>query len=225
MTVEQKIEAVLTDLATLSEAPASNFEPRTSHGSSSSKVPNGVAERLNLHNVDHGEGREPSKERSLYDWWIWRFTKALSDGESEFDLYRLALIAERDYASRRFHSPDRMALRAGQLDDRDATDGGAAERAAAARVVDLYEGVSAVEVAVHEYATEAWVKKARRQLGRRPDDGRPRAAFLDWDEDRRHREVATLANRDIGLTKAAGRLGVDKNTVKRYWPQPAASAA
>lgn len=224
MTVEEKIRAVLTDLATLSEAPASNFEPRTSHGSSSSKVPNGVSERLNLHDLDRD--RPPSKERSLYDWWTWRFAKAVTDGESEFDLYRLALIAERDYASRRFHSPDRMALRAGQLDDRDATDGGAAERAAAQRVVDLYEGVPAVEVAVHEYATEAWVKKARRQHGRQPQDGRPRAEFLDWDEDRRVREVATLANRGFGLTKAAQRLGVDKGTVKRYWPaQPVALAA
>ena len=82
----------------------------------------------------------------------------------------------------------------------------------------------AVEVAVHEYASEAWVKKARRMHGRQPHDGRPRAEFLDWDEDRRHREVASLQLRGLGQKKAADRLGVSKDTVQRYWPALAAAA-
>ena len=269
MTVEEKIRAVLTDLSTLSEATTSSLEPQTSHGASDGRVPPGVADRLNLLTAERG--RPPKKENDLHGWWQWRFTKAVLEEECEFELYRLALLAERDYMARRFHSPDRMALRSGKVGDVEiliwscpnpscgrkqdikphmpalvcsgdpdpkrperrhspeemvqVADGERADRAAASRIIDLYEGIPAAEVAVHEYQTEDWVKKARRMHGRNPQDGRPRADFLDWPEDRRHREVVALANRDIGLTKAAQRLGVDKNTVKRYWPQPVAAAA
>jgi hypothetical protein len=222
MILEQKIRDVLAQLATVSEAPASSFEPRTSHGSSSSKVPPGTAAATPLTAAD--PDRPPDKERSLHDWWHWRFTKAIVKGESEFQVYRLCLLAERDYVNRRYHIEDSVRLRSGELTDNDVQDGGAAERSAAERVVDLYEGMPAVEVAVHEYATEEWVKKARRQHGRDPQSGRPRPEFLDWDEPRRYREVATLHARGMGQKKAADKLGIAKSTLQRYWPAAVAAA-
>ena len=211
MSLKQKIRDVLAQLATLSEASAASLEPRASQGAPESSIPAGVSLR----------DRPPDKGDSLHDWWRWRFAEAVAKDESEFELYRLCLLAERDYAERRFRSPDRMALRSGELTV-NAIDGGAAEDRQAERVVELYEGIPAVEVAVHEYTTEAWVKKARRQLGRDPQTGRPRPDFLDWDEDRRHREVATLAER-MGKKAAAAKLRVDPGTVRRYWPEPVAA--
>lgn len=213
MTLEQKICDVLTRLATLSEAPASNLEPRTSHGAASSKVPAGATLRQD-------SSAPPSKERSLHDFYAWHFAENAEDPGRLLTFY---LLAERDYMTRRYHVPDRMALRSGGLTENDSIDGGAAERAAAERVVDLYEGMAAVEVAVHEYTSEAWVKKARRMHGRDPHDGRPRAEFLDWDEDRRTREVASLAER-MGQKAAADKLRVSKRTVQKYWPRELVAA-
>lgn len=211
--LEQKISAILGQLATLSEASAASLEPRASTSAPESSIPTGVSLR----------DRPPSKDRSLHDWWRWRFTQALTHGESEFEVYRLCLLAERDYINRRYHVENSVRLRSGELTDNDVQDGGTAERAAAQRVVDLYEGMPAVEVAVHEYATEAWVKKARRQHGRDPQTGRPRPEFLDWPEDRRQREVAALQARGLGKKAAAAKLRVDPGTVRRYWPEPVAA--
>jgi hypothetical protein len=200
VTLEDRIRDVLARLSVLSEVSASSLEPRMSGNSESpSKPPPGVS-------------------RGLYDYWSERFARLYAEGKSEFEIHRDYLLAERDWAACTMHSPDRMALRSGEATDNDAVNGGAAEAAAADRVIELYEGVPAVEVAVHEYTTEAWVRKARAQRGRNPTDGRPRPEFLDWDEDRRTREVASLASR-MGQKKAADRLGVAKSTLQRYWPE------
>lgn len=234
--LEQKITEVLGRLDLLSEAPGSRplsdlappedlpkgegnsdrrVNPKRHHESS---VPGGASLRR------RGEDGAPSKERSLSDWWRWRFAKAIADEASDFELYRLCLLAERDWAKRVFHSPDRMALRSGALTENDAVDGGRAEQIAGERVVDLYEGVSAVEVAVHEEQTEEWVKKARRQLGRNAEDGRPRSTFLDLSEEDRARKVASLANRGMSQQKVADRLGISKQTAQRYWPTQSLAA-
>lgn len=204
MTLEDKIRDLLARLSVLSEVSAANLEPRTSGSKSPSKPPPGV-------------------NAGLYDYWADRFTRLYAEERSEFEIHRDYLIAERDYASCTMHSPDRMALRSGESTDNDVVDGGAAENAAAQRVIELYEGVPAVEVAVHEYTTEAWVRKARGQRGRYPHDGRPKPTFLDLDDVDRHRKVAALKARGMGQAKAASKLGVSKNTVQRYWPQTAAA--
>lgn len=213
MTLNEKIRDVLARLATLSEAPASNLEPRTSHGAASSKIPAGATLRRD-------SNRPPSKERSLHDFYAWHFAENADDPGRLLTYY---LLAERDYMTRRYHVPDRMALRSGGLTENDSIDGGAAERVAAERVIDLYEGMAALEVAIHEFQTEEWVKKARRIHGRDPHDGRPRAEFLGWDEARRVREVASLAER-MGQKAAADKLRVSKRTVQKYWPQELAPA-
>jgi hypothetical protein len=232
--LEQKITEVLGRLDLLSEAPGSRplsdlappeDLPKSSEGNSDRRV---NPKRHHESSVPGGASLRrrgaPSKERSLSDWWRWRFAKAIAAEDSDFELYRLCLLAERDWAKRVFHSPDRMALRSGALTENDAVDGGRAEQIAGERVVDLYEGVPAVEVAVHEEQTEEWVKKARRQLGRNPEDGRPRSTFLDLGEEDRGRKVASLANRGMSQQKVADRLGVGKTTVQRYWPAQSLAA-
>jgi DNA-binding CsgD family transcriptional regulator len=241
--LEARIKGVLTKLAILSEAPA-GVQPQLSPPQrgeseherlkktdqiprrrvkparhSESRIPQGF--RLNL----DSEG-PPVKERSLYEWWLWRFIDAAKGETTEFDMWKLVWQAERDFMERHCRVPQRVELRSGALTENDATDGGAAERAAAERVVEFYEGVSAAEVAVLEYTTEAWTKKARRMHGRNPHDGRPAPEFLDWDEERRTREVAELAAKDLGAKAIGKRLGVDKNTIKKYLPaDPIAVAA
>lgn len=212
MTLEDKIRDLLARLSTLSEASASTLEPRTSHGSSSSKVPKGVAEKRNLHMAVDPD-RPPPKDRSLHDWYHWHFVR---NADRPDRLLTYWLLGERDYHTRCFPDEHRTALRSGAIHGDD-IDGALAEQAAINRIVEHYEGVPAVEVAVFEYTTEEWVKKARRQLGREPQDGRPRPAFLDWSEDDRHKEVAKLA-RSMGQRKAAIRLGIAKSTLQRYWP-------
>jgi hypothetical protein len=46
----------------------------------------------------------------------------------------------------------------------------------------------------------------------------PRSRILNRSDDDRRREVIKLYNRSLGQKKAAGRLGVAKSTIQRYWP-------
>jgi hypothetical protein len=210
--LESRIKDVLGKMAMISEAPTSNLDPTTSHGAAEARVPAGVSERARIGRTD--PGRPPSKERSLHDWFSWQFVRAATEPHR---LIGLILLAERELMERTVFEARRIGLRKGELTDNDIADGGAAEREAAKRVVELYEGVPALEVAIYEYAEEAWVKKARRQLGRNPHDGRPRPEFLDLDDKGRHEAVARLKAKGMGQVKAARRLGVAKDTVQRYW--------
>lgn len=217
MTLEQKIRDVLARLSMLSEAKASNLEPRTSHGASDSRVPAGVAERRRLQPSD--PDRSPPKERSLFDFYAWSFAHA--DPEDRAQLFNLWLLAERDYHARVLHIPRRVSVRSGE-DAIGKLSGAEAEREAAKRVVELYEGRSAEEAAVFEYTTVGVIHKARKMHKRDLDDGRPRPPFRDWDEDERRRQVGLLRGREraqgreIGAKAIGQHFGVDKNTVKRY---------
>jgi hypothetical protein len=225
VTLEQKIRDVLARLSTLSEAKASNLEPRTSHGASDSRAPAGVAERRRIHATD--PDRPPSPERSLYDFYVWHFSHA--DPDDQGRLLELWLLAERDYHARALHIPRRVAVRSGE-DAIGKLSGEAAELEAAKRVVELYEGRSAEEAAVFEYTTVQVIHKARKMHQRNSDDGRPRPPFRDWNEDERRRQINLLREqakrRDeiLGAKAIANHFGVDKNTVKRYL-EPVAVAA
>lgn len=218
--LENRIKEVLTKLATLAEGATVNLDPATSHGKPESELPAGL-------NVDMSRSVTQPDQRTAtpYEWWYWRLSDALIRGESEFRMWNLCLYAERDYLERTIPDDHRRRLRSGELTENDIRDGGVAEREAAKRVIDHYEGVRAAEVAVWEYTQEAWVKKVRRMAGRNADDGTPRPAFLDMDEDERRRLVASYKAREWRLTKVADRLRVDKNTVKRYWPDDEMEAA
>jgi hypothetical protein len=210
------IEGVLNRLALLAEGGVSNLDPKTSHGSSESKIPPGV----NL------AGKPPSRDTSPpFEFWTWRFAEAVKDGNSDFELHRLYLCAERDYWTRKNFSERRKARRSGELTDNDVRDGGLAEREAAKRIVEEYEGIPAVEVAyLYEETSEDWIKKARREHKRNPNDGTPRSAFLDLDEDGRHRAAAEMKAKDMGYKTAADKLCVGRETLRRYWPKEEVAA-
>jgi hypothetical protein len=237
LTLDQKIRDVLARLSTLSEAKASRQPERAvpsqvtglKRGQMGQKQPTGHFEsgipagvRLDL-----DPDRPPPKERSLFDFYVWHFSRA--DPEDHDRLLNLWLLAERDYHARALHIPRRVAVRSGE-DAIGKLSGEAAEREAAKRVVELYEGRSAEEAAVFEYTTVQVIHKARKMHKRNLDDGRPRPPFRDWSEVERRRQIALLIAREkhqdriIGAKAIAKHFGVDKNTVKRYL-EPVAAAA
>lgn len=211
------IRDVLGKLEALADGGTQNLDPNkvTVHGAES-KVPVGVG-------VRHRSDGEPKKDRvSLYEFYRWQFEYHAEDSKV---LRALWLLACDDYEDFRFKADHRIEVRKGEVLENDPKDPGAAERAQAARVIDWYEGkpalyVAAIESKMGALVTEAWVIKARRQHDRNPADGRPLPEFRKWDEDRRAREVAALQAKGKGQKAVAQLLGVDKNTVRRYWPEP-----
>ncbi len=253
--LEREIRDLLARLSMLSEAKASALEPRTSHGKSPSKPPPGVAEeRPVISRVDCC----PPEGRSLYDWFVWQLEHVPPDDTEKLE--KLVRVGRVKHELRVVHAPKRTLLRAGTLDNpdspRERQEAGVAwpspiplvgraygddtdrvapaqetEDAAAERVVEWYEGISALEVAVIENTTEVWVRKARKALGRNPDDGRVRAPFLEWDDAERRRQIGLLrarermaTGRELGAKALARHFGVDKNTIKPYLAPERAAA-
>jgi hypothetical protein len=216
VTLDGRIRDVLGRLEVLAEGATVELDPdKTSHQAPESKAPAGVTMRP--------ADKAPKKHLvSLYEWYSWHFVDARVDGDTE-RMEALYLAAEIDYRAFRFRVAKRVALKSGEMVENDPLDGGASERANAARIVDWYEAVPAATVAMIEETTEAWVKKARLQHDRDPKTGRPRPEFYGWDDDRRRREVAALAV-DRGQKAVAQVLGVDRMTVKKYWPAEDESA-
>jgi len=91
-----------------------------------------------------------------------------------------------------------------------------------ARIVEWYEGVQDLEVAVLEACSVQFVAKARRVHKRRPKDGTLPSVFISLDEPSRHATVATLALAGESKAGAARRLDVSRKTIDRYWPVEAA---
>lgn len=237
VSLDEQIRDVLARLSTLTEAPAagtlvSTAPPATlpkeqrRESDCKAKAPkrhheSGIPVGVSL--VDRDPDRPPSKDRSLFDYYAWQFARL--DLETQpLRAHLMILLANRDYTARLYPDSHREALRSGALLG-DNAEGDIAEEAAIRRVVAEYLGFSALEVAVLEYTTEEWVKKARRILKCDVDTGRPRPAFLDWSEEDRCKEVAKLYRRGLGQKKVADRLGVVKSTVQRYWPEQATVAA
>jgi predicted DNA-binding protein (UPF0251 family) len=211
--LEAKIKDVLSRLMLLAEGSTTSFDAHVSGSKSKSQPPAGV--KL--------DGNPPNRDTSPpYEWWTWRFANAIERGESEMQFLRLYLLAERDYWVNKHHSANRHARRSGELDRRDISDGGLAERESAKRVCEEYQGVSAEEVAyLYEDVSVEWVRKARRMNGRNPNDGKPRPEFLDLDEDDRLKVAAQMHAKGMSANAAANRLHVSKQTLQRYWPPSA----
>lgn len=236
MTIEEKVRDILARLSVLTEAPSagtlaavappaslpkeqrveSDRKAKTPKRYHESAIPAGV----NLRERD--PDRAPPKDRSLFDHYAWHFAR-VDPATEPFQAHRLVLLAERDWMAAVYPDHHRQALRSGALLDANA-EGNVAEEVAVRRIVEEYKGVSALEVAIFEYTTEEWVRKARKLMGCEPDNGHPRPPFLDWNDDDRQREVRKLYNRGLGQKKAADRLGVAKSTIQRYWPVPAQPA-
>jgi len=207
----------------LADGPTQNLDPdKGMHHHAESSVPSGVS-------LGSAE-TEPKKHLvSLFAWYSWQFEHHADDPAK---LHALYLLACDDYEDFRFRADYRTELRKGELLDNDPRDGGAAERAQAERIINWYEGKPALYVAWRESqmgakVSEAWVRKARLQHDRNPEDGRPRpgAGFLALDEDERRRRVAALKLQGSSKKKAAEALGVDRTTVDRFWPSDELVAA
>lgn len=217
MTLQQEIREILGKLQMLADGDTQNLDPDkrfSKHAESS--PPSGV--------TYHPSGREPKKDHvSLFEWYRWQFDH---HAEDPVKLEVLVDLAKDDYRDFRFRADHRVELRKGELLDNDPRDGGSAEEAQARRIVEWYEGRDPLYVAWTESrmgakVSEAWVRKARLQCGRNPDDGRPRSEFLSLDEDRRREAVAVQAAKGKGKKAAAKALGVNPDTVRRYWPESA----
>jgi hypothetical protein len=213
--IEALIRDVLARLQMLADGGTINLDPnRVSSSVTESSAPEGVTFRPS--------GEEPKKEYvSLYEFYRWQFDHHSGNPKM---LRTLWMLACDDYEDFRFKADHRVELRRGELLDNDPRDGGKAEESQAARVVEWYEGKPALYVATIEsqmgaLVTEAWVRKARLQHGRDAETGRPRPAFYEWDDARRKREVDALANEGLGSKAIGKKLGVDKNTVRRYLPK------
>lgn len=214
MTLEHRIRDVLGRLQTLSEAPAGNLEAHISRSAPESASPTGATLRAAL------SDRE-LRERSLYDWYVLQFERHPDDSARRLSLY---LLAERDYLERTDREIREATVQKGSITAY-SEDGAAVEGIHAMRVIEWYEGVHPRDVATAEGQTEAWVRKVRSHHRRDSQTGRPRSEFLDWDEGRRHREVAALHARGMSQQKAADKLGVSKRTMHRYWPAEARAVA
>jgi hypothetical protein len=215
--IDDLVRDILAKLEMLADAPTQVLDPnRVSSSATKSKAPAGVGQRGDT-------TRPPDKDRvSLFEWYSWHFAEATAEGDDQ-KLRSLYLLAQTDYVDFRFRPDWRTELRKGELDERDAADPEAVERKAAERVVDHYAGLPAHYVATLEGSgcTVAWVRKARRWHARDPETGREQPEFYAWDDGRRKREIEALQALGLGSTKIAERLGVARNTVRRYLPEVA----
>jgi hypothetical protein len=212
MTLDDKIRDLLGRLSTLSEAPAGNLEAQISRSAPESSAPSGAEE--------FPRSNDDVRDRSLFDWYRTSFERNADNPERLLSLY---LAGEREYLRRsdpRVH--DRTVERGSIVALSES--GSVVEEVAAIQVIKEFEGVHALDVAIVEGKTEAWVRKVRRQHGRDPEDGRPRPEFLDYDEDRRREAVAEQVAKGRGKKAAAKALGVNPDTVRRYWPEEAVAA-
>lgn len=215
--LEHMIRDILGKLELLADGKTQNLDPdKVMQGHAESSPPGKIS--LTPSYV------EPKKDKvSLFEWYRWQFERHRGD---ERRLRGLIELARDDYEDFRFRADALIEVRRGREEDNDPHDGGAAERAHAARVVDWYEGRSALYVAYREsqmgaVVTEAWVRKARSNHRRDPEDGRPLPDFRGWDDERRRAEIASLSNLLPSQEAVANHLGVAKSTVQRYWPREA----
>jgi hypothetical protein len=211
--IDDMIRDILGKLQVLADAPTQNLNPNRVSGSKTDSRPPQRAGQSNRFD-------DEKDKVSLFEWYSQEFAAAKEAGDED-KLCSLYLLAVADYVDYRYRPDWRTELRKGELDARDPQNPEAGEREAAARVVRDYEGKPAHFVATIERVNVEWVHKARRWHARNPRDGRERPAFYEWDDDRRRQEVEALAALKLGCKAIGQKLGVDKNTVKRYLPKEA----
>jgi hypothetical protein len=195
--LQARIRSVLTQLQMLSDVDSASIVANDGGGQSKpdSSPPPGSR-------PDRDSTQPPPKDRSLYEWYAYHFARASDDERRRL----LCYLAERDHAKAKGRSPQPR----GKTGPED-------ERASMARIVEWYEGVQDLEVAVLEACSVQFVAKARRVHKRRPKDGTLPSVFISLDEPSRHATVATLALAGESKAAAARRLDVSRKTVDRYW--------
>jgi hypothetical protein len=209
MNLEQKIRDLLGRLAVISEAPAGNLEAQLSRSAPESSSPSGV---LRTHDTDSIRGR------SLFDWYRDEFARRAGEPDRMLSLY---LLGERDYLRRVDKKVHQALAEKGSILAYSQA-GDVVESIAAEHVIKEFEGVHALDVAIIENKTEAWVLKVRRMHGRNPHDGRELVPFREWDDEERKRQIhlylveVRSKGEEAGAKRIAKHFGVDKNTIKRY---------
>lgn len=147
----------------------------------------------------------PSKDDSLYDYYLHEFAKALKSedreaverlvGEAELD--HLKFIGKRP----RVNLPD---------DDREARK----------QVVNDYPGKSPLEVCQAmggDARLIPWIKQARRDHRREVETGVPLPGWHGWDDERRVAEIRDCRDKGWDQAKTAAKLGVSDRTLRKYW--------
>lgn len=209
--LEDKIRDLLARLSVFTEAPAGNLEAQIARSAPESSPPGD-----SLRVVDNDSHRD----RSLYDWYLAQFIRHAGNPDRLLSLY---LAGEREYLRRTEPELHKRTAEKGSIVAY-SQEGYVVEGMAAEQVVEEFEGIHALDVAIIIGKTEAWVLKVRRQHGRRPEDGRPRPDWHAWDEDLRRVKCALAAEEGLSMEAAANRFGVHRETVKKYWPGSAAPA-
>lgn len=175
----RKVVALMSILTEVDmESPLARAGEIRAPNSAGSRIPRGVTLRPI-------EGPPPTA-RSLAEHWAWRFQNAHTD----HDLWRLCVIAEREYLTARY---------GGQVCE--------TQEAMAERVLRDYAGIAAEEVALLENTNERWVRKLRIHSGRNPDTG-----ILGEDRATKARDMRANG---ASIRMIATHLGVGRTTVER----------
>jgi hypothetical protein len=195
--LDNRVARILTKLQMVSDASSASIVSNDGGGSSKpeSSPPPGAR-------PDRDRDKPPPKDRSLFEWYAWQFARSRSEERTRL----LCYLAERDHARLRSRSPSPRG-RTGPED----------EPAAMRRIVEWYEGVDALEVAVLEDVSVQHVHKARRVHKRVAIDGRRRPEWSDWSDDVREAAVARRRHTGASQHEVADDLGVSRRTVQRYW--------
>jgi predicted Fe-S protein YdhL (DUF1289 family) len=206
----RRANTILCKLKLLGEAKSSGRISAVGH---QQKADASAPPETNLKNPD--QNQPPPKDRSLYDWYLWHFSRA----RNEYKWRLLCYLAERDYERYVKRPPDRgpLTLRG--------KDGEEAEREGMKRIVEWYAGLDAQEVAILEECSAEHVKKARRVFRKQESDGREVPGWRGMSEEGRYEVITEYRLRGLKQFEVAGELGVSERTLRKYWKKNAANGA
>ena len=155
--LDARARTVLRALAMLSEAPAARLDADVARPPAGSRIPSGVRLRAPVSEL----GGPPPADRSLHDHYrhLWELARA-APGDRSHRRHTVVLMAERALEEATHRRPDFIHEDPAEREQ---------------RVVVMWAGTKALEVAFAERASVSWVRKIRRIRGLGPDDGLERA--------------------------------------------------
>lgn len=203
--LEQRVDQVLAQLATLSEVGAARIGRSSASSDEEHGIPAGVSPNPRRREPD----RPPPKDRSLYDFYRWHFGRARNDSLRRVLLF----MAEGDLKARKWAIPEGKIALAGagseQGEKRDE------------RIIAFFAGTHPLEAAMLEshhggYCSEENIRAVRRKARRDPETGHPLPGWHGWDDERRTKEVHRLRGSGRSLAQIAAELGTTKASANRY---------